>query len=102
MKLFEIIAANENHTQSILIEKMIPYKKSLFTYYSRYFGNRNEPLLMVVSVSNAAQYGKIVPANEFGDAISAYLDDYNCSDETSENYAEYETIYFNSIPLAKL
>lgn len=102
MKLHEIIAANESDTQSILIEKMLPYKKSLLAYYKSYFGSRNEPMVMVTDVFNAAQYGKIVPANDFLDAINAYLQDYNCSDETSENFAAYETICFNSIPLSKL
>lgn len=102
MNLSSIITANESHTQSILIETMLPYKKSLLTYYSNYFGSRNEPMLMVTDVFNAAQYGKIVPANDFQDAIAAYLDDYNCSDENSENFAAYETICFNSIPLSKL
>lgn len=102
MNLHSIITANESDTQSILIETMLPYKKSLLTYYSNEFGNRNEPILMVTDVFNAAQYGKIVGANDFIDAICAYLEDYNCSDETSENFAAYETICFNSIPLAKL
>lgn len=102
MKLAQIIEANEVHTTSVLIESIIPYKRSLLTYYKNYFGNHNEPMLMVTDVFNAAQYGKVVPANDFREAICAYLQDDNCSDENSENFAAYETIRFNSIPLAKL
>lgn len=100
MKLHEIIEQNAIDTNSILIELLLPYKKSLYTIFSREY--RGEPVLMVTDVFNAAQYGKIVPANDFIDAVCAYLDDYNCTDEESENYAAYETICFNSIPLSKL
>ena len=100
MKLHEIIEQNAIDTNSILIELLLPYKKSLYTIFSREY--RGEPVLMVTDVFNAAQYSKIVPANDFIDAVCAYLDDYNCTDEESENYAAYETICFNSIPLSKL
>lgn len=100
MKLHEIIALNDEAKKSILIELLIPYKKLLLAYYKREF--LAEPILMVTSVSNACQYGKIVSANELDEAICEYLDDYNCMDEESENFSEYETICFNSIMLAKL
>lgn len=102
MLLHQIISANENHEQSILIEKLMPYKKSLLTYYCNDFGKRNEPMLMVTDVFNAAQYGKIVPSNDFIEAICSYLNDNDCMNEESENFAAYETICFNSIPLSKL
>lgn len=100
MKLHEILEANEISDRSILIELLIPYKKSLFTIFSREY--RGEPILMVTSVFNAAQYGKIVPANELHEAVCDYLNDYDCSNEESENYPAYETIMFNSIPFSKL
>lgn len=96
MKLHEIITAMEDPTDSVLIEKMIPYKKSLLAYFSSRF--TSEPVLMVTSVFNAAQYGRIEPAGELNDAICAWLDDYDCDNEESE----YETICANSIMLKDL
>lgn len=100
MLLHEIIAANETDSQSILIELLLPYKRSLNVIYSREY--KGDPILMVTSVSNAAQYGKIVPANDFSEAVCEWLHDYNCNDPESETFAEYETICFNSIPLNSL
>jgi bifunctional N-acetylglucosamine-1-phosphate-uridyltransferase/glucosamine-1-phosphate-acetyltransferase GlmU-like protein len=102
MLLHEIITANENPKTAILIEKLIPYKKSLHIYYSNYSNHGDEPLLMVTAVMNAAQYGRIVSSNELTEAICEYLDDYDCMEETSENFGEYETICFNSILLKTL
>lgn len=100
MKLHEIITAMENPTDSVLIEKMIPYKKSLLAYFSSRF--TSEPILMITDVFNAAQYGRIEPVGELNDAICAYLDDYDCDNEESENFCEYETICANSIMLKDL
>jgi len=100
MKLHEIISALETQTNSVLIESMIPYKKSLLAYYKDLFCS--DPVLMVTIVSNAAQYARIEPANELTEAICSYLDDYDCTEEGSENYSEYETICFNSMMLADL
>ena len=100
MKLHEIITAHEDPTQSILIEKMIPYKKSLLAYYTAQF--TSEPILMVTAAMNAAQYGRIEPVNELNEAICAYLDDYDCDNEESENFCEYETICANSMMLKDL
>jgi len=100
LKLHEIIESNEVETSSILIELLVPYKKSLLTYYSRLFPS--EPILMVTSISNACQYSKIVPDGEFTEALINYIGDYNCMDEENENFCEYETICFNSIPLSNL
>ena len=85
---------------SILIEKMLPYKKSLLTYYKDMFFD--EPVLMVTDVFNAAQYAKIVPANELNEAICTYLNDYDCMDKDNENFSCYEAICFNSMMLSKL
>ena len=68
MKLHEIIEQNAIDTNSILIELLLPYKKSLYTIFSREY--RGEPVLMVTDVFNAAQYSKIVPANDFIDAVA--------------------------------
>ena len=97
MKLHEIIKANEDGKSSILIELLIPYKKSLLTYYREYF--TSEPMLMVTDVFNAAQYGKIVPSCELYDAIMLYLDE-DLSEE-DQCYA-IEEICANSILLSNL
>ena len=105
MQLHEIISLNENHTETILIEKLLPYKKSLITYYTDLFCA--EPYLMVTDCSYG-RYGKIVSGNDFNEAIYAYLEvDYIETDETELNFdsdlfAEYETICFNSIALSDL
>jgi hypothetical protein len=102
MKLHEIIKANEHHTSAILVELLIPYKRSLLTYYTDLFCC--EPMLMVTDVMNACQYAKIVPANEFSEAVYAYMGvDYVDEEDTeSDDFAQYETINFNSMPLSKL
>lgn len=102
MKLHEIIEANECHTTSILIEEIIKYKRSLLTYYKDQF--IYEPILMVTDVMNAVQYGKIVSTDEFQEAVYAfmgvsYVDE---EDTESEQFAQYETICFNSMLLSKL
>jgi len=94
MLLNEIITINDKGTDAILIEKLIPYKKSLLTYYRDFFNC--EPILMVTSVFNAAQYGIIVPSNEMDEALNIYIADEDYSDE------DKEVIYFNSIALYNL
>jgi hypothetical protein len=79
MKLHQIIEANEQDGKSILLEAMHPYFKSLRTYYS-------EPTLMITRVSNAAQYGKIVPCEEYFEALNEYTTDED----------EQDVINFNS------
>lgn len=99
MLLHEIISANEVEEKSILVEKLLPYKKSLLTYYSDLFCC--DPILMVVSVSNSAQYAKIVSSNEFSEAIESYVKSIpDLSEEDQE--CEMETISFNSILLNTL
>jgi hypothetical protein len=101
MKLYEIIEANEKDKTSILIEKLIPYKKSLLTYYRNLFPS--EPILMVTMVANAVQYAQIVPSDEFTEAISDWMGEpIDFDDEESDTYAEYETICANSIMLKDL
>ena len=100
LKLHEIIELNEDITKDILIELLLPYKKSLLTYYNDLF--LSEPVLMVTMVSNAVQYGKIVPSAEFTEALIEYIEDPDCMEEDNENFCEYETISFNSIMLKNL
>ena len=106
MKLHEIIALNEDHEKSFLTSRIEPYKKSLYTYYKSLFCC--EPIVMITSVFNTCSYCKIVPSNEFKDAIYAYLQvPYIVEDEEEEGYNEdlfyeYETICAYSKFLSEL
>jgi len=102
MKLHEIISTNEVSTNSILIEKLLPYKKQLYVYYKDLFCC--DPVLMVTMVSNAVQYAKIVPSNEFMESICEYLEvDYIDEEDTeNDNFSAYEEINFNSRMLKDL
>ena len=106
MNANEIIEMNENPQITILIEEIIKHKEELLNYYTEEF--MSEPMLMITYVMNAAQYGKIVPANEFKDAVCEYLEvDYiNESPEegTEEEgvFFQYKEINFNSMLLSKL
>ena len=98
MKLHKIIELNEDPKTAILIEKMLPYRKLLLRYYRNVFYPA-EPVLMVTSVSNAAQYGKIVPAGEFYEAMREYID----MEQSEEDFQfEMEVIAANSIMLNEL
>ena len=97
MKLHEIVNAVLND-EELIYEKIAPYKNSLYIYFKDYFCY--EPVLMVTFVCNAVQGCKIVSSNEFNEAICHYLNDFDCSNEESENFAEYETICFNSLMLS--
>ena len=92
MQLNTIIENIEGLKNAVLIEEMIPYKKSLLTYFKRQF--RGEPMLLVVSVSNAAQYALICPEGEIYEALQSYDD--TLTDE------DIEVILFNSMPLKNL
>lgn len=100
MTRIEFIELNEAHTTAIEYSQFAPIKKSMYVYFKDLFGC--EPVLMVTSVSNAAQYVKIVPSNEFTEAICAFLGcDYIIDDENEDGFdedlfAQYETINFNS------
>jgi hypothetical protein len=92
LNLSQIIEINSEANKSILFESLHPYLKSLYTYYKDLFCC--EPVLMVTDVFNAAQYAKIVPSNEFMEAINEYLEDSYLNEEEKEN--ETENINFNS------
>ena len=98
LNLSKIISLNNNDTTTILYESMQPYLKSLYIYYKDLFCC--EPIIMVTDVFNAAQYAKIVPSNDFNEAISLYLDSCELSEEEKE--AASETINFNSKMLINL
>jgi hypothetical protein len=95
MLLHEIITTNDKGTSAILTELLYKYKKSLYTYYKSYFNC--DPILMVTSVFNAAQYALIVPANEFNEAIDIYLQNEDMNEEDKAN--QVELISFQSIML---
>lgn len=99
MNLHEIIKVNSEDSKAILYEEIAKYTKSLYTYYKQEF-DTPDIVLMVVSVSNAAQYAKIVPANEFMDCIYHYFQESDISPEDLET--EIETIGANSLMLADL
>ena len=100
LKLYEIIEIFEKEdNDSILIKLLIPYKKSLLTYYSDYFCC--EPILMITIVSNAVQYAIIVPSNEFNEALYTYVQSM-CLDNKEEETTAEEVISFNSIMLSNL
>lgn len=100
MKLHEIIKVNEEYGRNISIAAISPYKRSLLTYYRNQFSS--EPILMVTTVFNAAQYGKIVPADNFGEIVREYVEDEVEPLTKKEIEDEIELISFQSIPLNKL
>ena len=106
MNANEIIEINENPQTTILIEEIIKHKEELLSYYTEEF--MSEPILMVTDVMNAVQYGKIVPADEFTQAVCEYLEvDYinespEEGTEEEEVFFQYEEINFNSMFLSKL
>lgn len=100
LKLHEIIEINESGRDSILISELQKYRKSLKVYYNHYFVR--DPMLMVTAVFNACSYAIIVPGNEFTESVINYIGDPDCINEDNKNFAEYETICFNSIMLDNL
>lgn len=91
MLLHEIIKHLEGLQDAVLIENMANYKKSLLTYFAESF--TSEPILLVVSVCNAAQYALICPADEISEALDSY--------DSTLTFEDKETIFFNSMPLSK-
>lgn len=93
--LAAIIEANESKGTTILYDKISMYKKSLYTYYKDLFCC--EPVLLVDSVFNAAQYVKIVPCDDFNTYVCEII---GCNeDEIETNFdflSQYENINFNS------
>lgn len=98
MKLHEIITTNADGKNSILIEKLLPYKKLLLRYYTAVYNC--EPFLLVTDVMNAAQYALIVPINEIHEAIDIYYE--GCSFTDEEREQENEILFAQSILLKNL
>ena len=99
MKLHEIIKANENLETSILVEEILKYKRSLNNYFSNMFCC--EPVLMVICVTNATQYARIVPSDCFLEIVEEYVDTIGFDNE-EDKANEIELINFQSIFLSKL
>ena len=95
LNLSDIIAQNKNVDESIEYGQLRPYLKSLYIYYKDLYCC--EPVLMVTDIVNAAQYARIVPCNEFTEAICDYIG-IECEpvNKDSYDYACYEAINFNS------
>lgn len=94
LNLSQIIEINSDPQKSVLFESVNPYLKSLYVFYKDLFCC--EPILMVTDVFNAAQYVKIVPSDDFNEAVCDYIGDDLCTNEESENFSTYETINFSS------
>jgi hypothetical protein len=102
MKLHEIIKENDKPGQSLLVECLMPYKKSLSTYLSDYFCcDKSELILMVTDIFNAAQYGIIVPCDQYFEILDDYI---NSIPDLSEDEREEqkELINFQSIKFCDL
>ena len=101
MKLAEIITANGKPETEIELGQFKKYKKSLLVFYRSQYPRGAEPVIMVTTVFNACQYGKIVHPFEIEEAANEFLGaDKTLTDREREE--EKENIYFNSIPLSKL
>lgn len=98
MLLHEIISVYKSGKKSVLIENLIPYKKSLLTYYAARY--TSDPLLLIVSVSNAAQYGLICPMDDAIEAINTYFD--GAINDAEEMEHTIEVTLFNSIQLRNI
>lgn len=88
MKLHEIIKTLEEPNNSVLVETMQPYFKSLRAYYSANGTRLNSELvLMVTSITNATAYARIEPADEFSEALEQYI---NTMELETEEEREHE------------
>jgi hypothetical protein len=102
MRLHEINQANQVIGNSILIDEIVKYKKSLITYWSdMYCVNEEQLILVVTDIMNAAQYGFITEAGQYQEVVEEYVNTIpDMTEEDKEN--EIENINFNSIQLNKL
>ena len=95
MKRLEFYQINNGPTNSIEYSNLYPIRKSMYIFYKDLFNC--EPVLMVTDIYNAAQYIKIVPSNEFNEAVCDYI---GCEVHEIQNndefLAQFETINFNS------
>ncbi len=95
LNLSQIIEINSEATKSILFESLQPYLKSIYIFYKDLYNC--EPVLMVTDLFNAAQYVKIVPSNDFNEAICNYIGCEVYEIENDDDFlAQFENINFNS------
>ena len=101
MRLSKLINIFENeHTLSILWDKVSPYKKILYAYYKKLF--MCEPVWLVTSLTNSTCYGRIVPETELYESITSYLEVPYIDSEDEEIESYYEIICANSKLLKEL
>jgi hypothetical protein len=95
MKLYELIETFSRN-QPVDVALILPYKRSLRTYYQNW--HLGEPILMITSVFNAGALGLVVPADEYHEAVYSYLAEHNPETEyDSEDWNSYvEVISANS------
>lgn len=97
MNMYELINAFKNN-ESVSYEKILPYKRLLYTYYKELY--MCDPALIVTDVFNAVQFVAVCPFTEVTDWISDYLNQYDMND--TEKADATEAILFNSMPLERL
>jgi hypothetical protein len=101
MRLHEINQANQVIGNSILIDEIVKYKKSLITYWSDMYNvNEDQLILVVTSVFNSGSYGFITEVDQYTEVVQEYVDNLDLSKEDADY--EFENINFNSIQLNKL
>lgn len=100
MLLHEIITINGKANTEIELSEFKRYKRSLLSFF-KYHERGAEPFLMITTIFNAAQYGKIVHQADIEEAANAFLNADN-SLTNSEREDAKELIFFNSIPLRDL
>lgn len=101
MILSELIDIFDNdHTTSILWDKISPYKKILYVYYKKLF--MCEPVWLVTSLTNSTCYGRIVPENDLHESIISYLEVPYIDSDNKEMEINYEIICANSKLLKEL
>ena len=95
MTRLEFYQINQESRNSIEYSNLYPIMKSMYIFYKDLFNC--EPVLMVTDVMNAAQYIKIVPSNEFNEAVCEYIGCEVYEIQNNDEYlAQFETINFNS------
>lgn len=101
MRLSKLIDIFDNdHTASILWDKVSPYKKILYVHYKNLF--MCEPVWLVTSLTNSTCYGRIVPETGLYESITSYLEVPYIDSENEELETIYETICANSKLLKEL
>lgn len=101
MRLSKLIDIFDNdHTASILWDKVSPYKKILYVYYKKLF--MCEPVWLVTSLTNSTCYGRIVPETKLYESITSYLEVPYIDSDDEDIEASYDAICANSKLLKEL